>query len=197
MLEESLLLLYESTLQSPVLFLEVSTHKGLCYTWRCLHHPLKLHLDLSTLQRCVQHREVTTSGCVYNTESCAAAGGIYTAGVSTASVLEVSTPRGCTYTWLDNRSLWCSWTFLLYTTGAWAAPGHIQTTVACLASCSLCFLAVLQISDVLMWIQILGSIPLTNGSGPCNTAFCINSVRFAFAFFLGMHRFALLCKIRS
>ncbi len=83
-----------STLQRPVLHLEVSTPQ-----------PLKLHLDLSTLQRCVQHREVTTSGCVYNTESCAAAGGIYTAGVSTASVLEVSTPRGCTYTWLDNRSL--------------------------------------------------------------------------------------------
>ncbi len=146
----------------PVLLLEVSTHKGLCSSWRCLRHkgqkldistpkrpvlllevsmpqapelnlavsmlkrlvlllevslPLsyELHLDVSTLQRPMLHLDLSTLQRP-----------MLHLDLSTLH-LDVSKLRGliCTRTWYGWITGACAAPGCVYTTGAWAAPGHI------------------------------------------------------------------------
>ncbi len=82
-------------------------YKGLCCTW------MYLHMDVYSLQGLEPHLD--------NRSLCFSWTYLHYRGLC------------CTLTCLQCRRLWCSLSCLQLSIGAWAAPGHIWTTIACAA----------------------------------------------------------------
>jgi hypothetical protein len=124
----------------PVLLLEVSTHKQLCSSWRCLRHKgPKLHMDISTLKRPVLLLEVSMPqapelNLVVSMLKRLVLFLEVSLPLSYELHLDVSTlQRPMLHLDLSTlhldvsklRGLICTRTWYGWITGAWAAPGHI------------------------------------------------------------------------